>query len=585
MGIAKILGMTWPLRRIAAACAAGVVAAMAFGTAYGQALNPPVPPPAVTAPVPRVTPTPQPQIVPPAAPPQAQVEVPSGPPVKIDEVRLEGVTVYDRSSLAPLYAGIVGFAVPRERLEAVVQALQARYRRDGYLLTVVRGEARAERGRLVFIIRAIEGYINAVKLAGDIGPAGRLAYRFLEHLTHIRPTNNADLERWLLLVQDIPGVTVHAVLRHAPGAGPGAVELVAQLARKPFDAQFQYDNRGSDELGPHEALLSGGSNSFTNFGERIEGTFFNTFNREQIYGQVSVSAFLGDQGLRVHGYAGRGNSEPGGVLAPLRLDSDLTVASAGLGYPVIRSRRLNLSLDGTFDYYDSPLLVTVFSPPLRSEASLRILRGGGSLDFQDAAVADLPAANLAILRLSQGLPAWGAFSDLRLGNTVTFTKVTGELTRVQTLPSFGSLATALKVSLGGQYTQDVLPPSEKFFLGGFRFGRGFFSGEITGDRALGASTELQLNTSFHGLPVVAEKRRFEVQFYGFFDYGESWDLGPLAADHHLASLGLGARSDLTPWLFVELEGVRRLTTRPAGAGPTVSKLSDYAVFSRVVLHY
>jgi hemolysin activation/secretion protein len=375
------------------------------------------------------------------------------------------------------------------------------------------------------------------------------------------------------------------VLRHAPSAGPGAVELVAQLKRKPYDVQFQYDNRGSGELGPNEGLLSGASNSFTNFGERIEGLFFNTFNREQIFGQVNVSAFIGDSGLRALGYAGRGNSEPGGVLAPLKFDNDLTVASAGLSYPLIRSRRLNLSLEGSLDYYDSPLLITVFSPPLRSEASLRILRGGGSLDFQDAFFANLPAGNLATLKLSQGLPTWGAFSDMRLGNTVAFTKVTSEVTRVQTLPSLGNVTTALKVSLGGQYTEDVLPPSEKYFLGGFQFGRGFFNGEITGDRALGSSTELQFNTSFHNVPIVAEKRRLDVQFYGFFDYGKTWDLGPLAEDEHIASFGIGARSDLTRWMFVELEGVRRLTTNPTGGGPAVNNLSDYAAFSRLVLHY
>jgi hypothetical protein len=49
------------------------------------------------------------------------------------------------------------------------------------------------------------------------------------------------------------------------------------------------------------------------------------------------------------------------------------------------------------------------------------------------------------------------------------------------------------------------------------------------------------------------------------------------------SVGLGARSNLTDWLFVDLAGVRRLTTRPNGAN--VSKLPDYMLFSRVVVQY
>jgi hypothetical protein len=125
-------------------------------------------------------------------------------------------------------------------------------------------------------------YITEVKFDGDIDPAGTLAYEFLEHLTWIRPVNNADLERYLLLVQDIPGVSVHAVLRRA--AEPGAVDLVAQLSRKPVNAFAQYDNLGSNEAGPNEMLLRGATNSMTRFGQQFEAIFFNTFNREQLFG-------------------------------------------------------------------------------------------------------------------------------------------------------------------------------------------------------------------------------------------------------------------------------------------------------------
>jgi hemolysin activation/secretion protein len=47
--------------------------------------------------------------------------------------------------------------VPRERLLALVEALQARYREDGYILTVVHGAAEHKDGRLIFVVRATEG--------------------------------------------------------------------------------------------------------------------------------------------------------------------------------------------------------------------------------------------------------------------------------------------------------------------------------------------------------------------------------------------------------------------------------------------
>lgn len=557
--------------------------------AYAQAAPPPAPAPLprpqgiippLTSPLPGVLPQEQPEVVPPL-PPAAEgaPPPPAGPPVRVDEIRIEGVTVYDEAALRALYAGAVGPAVPRARLDAIVQELQTRYREDGYILTVVRGEFQRIGGRVVFVIRAIEGYIGSIKLEGDIGPAGTLVYEFLQNLTAKRPVNNADLERYLLLAGDIPGVTVRAVLRRLTGE-PGAVELVAQLSRKPVSGLVNYDNRGPQDVGPNEILVSGALNSFTSYGERLEAILFNTFSREEIFGQVDGDAFLGANGLRIRGYFGRGNTQPGGVFAPIGFNGDLTIGGGALTYPVIRSRRLNLYVDGDVDVYESVISLAPTTGFPGTGSHLVILRVGGALDYQDSFVAGLPAASSSILKVSRGV---AATSNTRALNQVDFTKFGGEITRVQNLFTVGSVVTALKTSVGGQYTSDILPPSEKFFLGGVRFGRGFFYGQVTGDRAIGSTVELQVNTGFTELPFLPADYRLETQFYGFWDFGRGYNLAPNEVGRTIQSLGLGVRSDLTNWLFVELEGVHRLTVRPQGVD--VSALPGYAFFARVAVHY
>jgi hemolysin activation/secretion protein len=571
-------------RRIARALTALALLLVPVRAGFAQAVDIA---PFVTPPVQKVTPPPTPEVlapVLPATPPPE--EIPSGPPVRVDDVRVEGVTVYDPATLRPLYADLIGATVPREKLLAAVEALQTRYREDGYILTTVHGAAERRGGGLIFVIRATEGYISDVKLDGDIGDAGKLALAMLEHLTSIRPVNNADLERYLLLANDIPGVSAQAVLRRV-SPEPGAVELVAKVARTPFAAQFQFDNRGSPEVGPYEALLTAQSNAFTSVGEQIQGTFFNTFNREQLFGQVDVSGFLNSEGLKLRGYAGRGNTQPGGALTGTGFNADLQIAGVGLSYPVIRTRRLNLSVDGSFDAYDG-VIDTFAAGGMLSDTHLRILRLGGALDFQDAVVAGLPAANSIILKVSQGLPAFGASSNnqalpARVGERNNFSKVTGEMTRVQNLIAIGDAQTAIKASVGGQFTDDILPPSEQYLLGGTRFGRGFFAGEVAGDRALGATVELQLNTGFDNLSPLSPDHRLNVQFYNFFDYGRTYNLIPGSIDQTIDSIGIGARSDVTPWMFVELEGLHRFTTHPDGAN--APKLANEAIFTRIVLRY
>jgi hemolysin activation/secretion protein len=571
-------------RRVASALAVLALILSPARSALAQAIDIA---PFATPPVQKVLPTPSPEVLPPVLPGGPPPEaVPPGAPVHIDGVRVEGVTVYEPATVKPLYADLIGATVPREKLLAAVEALQTRYRDDGYILTTVHAAAETQGGKLIFVIRATEGYIADVKLDGDVGPVGKLVLEMLAHLTSIRPVNNADLERYLLLANDIPGVSAQAVLRQV-SPEPGAVELVAKVARKPFGMQFQFDNRGSPEVGPYEALVTGQSNSFTSVGEEIQATFFNTFNREQLFGQVDVSGFLNSEGLKLRGYAGRGNTQPGGALTGTGFNADLQIAGAGLSYPLIRTRRLNLSFDGNFDTYDG-VIDTLAAGGTLSDTHLRILRLGSSLDFQDVLVAGLPAASSMIMKVSQGLPAFGASANsemlpARPGERNDFSKVTGELTRVQNLIAFGESQTAIKTSLGGQFTNDILPPSEQYLLGGTRYGRGFFAGEVAGDRAVGASVELQLNTGFDKIGLLNPDNRLNVQFYNFFDYGRAYELVPGQPDHTIESVGIGARSNLTPWMSVELEGVDRLTTHVDGAAAT--KLTNYAVFSQIVLHY
>jgi hemolysin activation/secretion protein len=562
------------------------LAAAVLPARFGLAQAPNIAP-LVTPPVPKVVPPPTPEVLPPVAPAAPFPEtVPPGPPVHLDDVRFVGITVYDAASLRAQFADLIGQTVPRERLAAALDALQARYRADGYILTTVHGEAEHQDGRVILVVRATEGYISDVKLDGDIGEATPLAQRILDNLTLIRPTNIADLERYLLLVNDIPGITANGVLRQKPPE-PGAVELVVQLRRAPTAVQFQFDNRASPELGPYEALLVGQANALTRWGTQLQGTFYNTFNREELFGQLDTVGFIGSEGLKLHGYFGRGNTQPGGALAGIGFNADLQIGGASLTYPVIRSRRLNLSLDADADAYDS-LVETFLTAGEASETHLRIGRLGAALDFQDAALGQLPAANQGSLKLSHGFTGLGASKSnslfaARAGNVIDFSKLVGEFTRIQNLKPIGDVQPALKLSVGGQFSNDVLPPSEEYQLGGTRFGRGFFAGEVVGDRALGATVELQLNTGWADASPLTPDQRLDVQFYGFFDYGRGYDLVKGSPDHTIDSLGIGARSNLAPWLFVELEGLHRLTTHPSGALARAD--ANYAIFTRVVAHY
>jgi hemolysin activation/secretion protein len=542
----------------------------------------PVPPaaaPLEVPPIPRVLPPEQPEVQPPAPPAPAPAAPPEGGPIRVDEVHFEGVTVYDQVTLQALAAGAVGPDVPRAKLDEIARALQTKYREDGYILTVVHGSFEGSKEHVVFVVRAVEGYIGEVKLQGDIGPVGLLVYQMLKHLTEKRPVNNSDLERAILLANDIPGVTVKAVLRHE-SAEPGSIELIAELSRKKFSGFVDYDNRGSPEAGPSEMLVSGSTNSFTNRGEQLQALMFTTFNREQIFGQVNADTFLLSDGLHLHTYFGEGNNQPGGILVHTGYDGDLSIGGGELSYPLFRSRRFNWYFNADVDKYDSNISIGSSGNTTLSASHLLMGRLGSAVDVQDALLFDFPAATSLHIKVSRGLVGT---SDTRPSNDVHFNKVSGDLTRVQNLWTIGEVGTALKLAIGGQYSDDILPTSEKFYFGGNQWGRGFWNGEITGDRAVATTVEAEENYIFTGLPYLGDDEgKVPAQFYQFWDYGRAYNIASGDQDTTIQSLGLGVRTDLLPWFTVDLEGVHRLTTHAQSGAPVDGA---YGFLTQVSLHY
>ena len=73
--------------------------------------------------------------------------------------------------------------------------------------------------------------------------------RFLNRLTEKQPIDSLTLERYLLLAQDVPGVSVRAVLEPSSDQ-PGALNLIAQVSRQAVSGMATIDNRAFNQTGP-----------------------------------------------------------------------------------------------------------------------------------------------------------------------------------------------------------------------------------------------------------------------------------------------------------------------------------------------
>lgn len=460
---------------------------------------------------------------------------------------IDGVTAYPADTFEPLYRDRLNGTVSLADIFALAQAVEARYRGDGFVLTrVVVPAQRIADGRVR--LQVVEGRVAEVTVQGDAGAVQNLIETMLAPVNAgSGPTRLATIERALLLVNDLPGISARGTLSPLGGEA-GASRLLVEVKRKPFDGFAAMDNRASRFTGRLSATAGAGMNAFTGLGERLDLIVYSTlFNDEQRLVQMDGQAALSPDGLTLEGLVAYGRGEPGFTLAPADIETESLRASIGLRYPVLRGRRLSLWGTVAFESYDE-----------RDEAanvkfaddSIRTLRAGAEAEFYDG----LGGVTTIAVSGHLGLPILGATEKRdslvsRDAGSGRFAKITAELTRHQHFLTLDDVSLDGLVTVAGQWASRALLADQEFRLGGYRFGRGYAPGELSGDDGVGLSSELQLNTSV----APGEGTTLPLQLYGFFDAGQVWNRDPGSQDDHLSSTGGGVRVFFEQIARAELE--------------------------------
>ncbi|SFK80383.1 ShlB/FhaC/HecB family hemolysin secretion/activation protein [Falsiroseomonas stagni] len=566
---------------------------IALGTMLAGGPAPAQVPPPLPGIIERVAPPEAPALGPALLPPEPQATTGPGAArrLPIGRIAITGNSALPASLLRPM---LEGQEATLAEVEAARLAILGTYRAAGFAYVAVAASAsRGADDRIDLRFTVTEGFIADIALDGaGIGPAEQQVRRFLAPLVGQRPLPHGALERALLLAGDIPGMEARGLLRPMQG-DPGALQLVVRLTRRPLTGFASLDNRGYSLTGAWQGLLVGQVNSLTRFGERTELALLRTDANGQGFAQLSQEWFIGGSGLKLRAFAGAGRAAPGSALAALGYLGETRVAGIGLSHPLIRSRPRNLMLTAQVDAFDSEVQTRPFPDAARQTASrdsVRALRLGVEAQAQDAWLAFLPAVatSTATLRLHRGLEALGASDGsgggtARAGSDFGFTRLIAEASRLQPLlvPAEGWLLSAYGIA-AAQWTDDWLPPAEKFYLGGNRLGRGFHAGQLSGDRAIAGTAELQLATEFD-LRWPNGGTRLGTQFYLFRDEARAADNGSDIAARHLASWGGGIRLQFDERAQIDVEAVRRLTRTPEGAGVRV--LEADGVYLRLLLRY
>jgi hemolysin activation/secretion protein len=489
-------------------------------------------------------------------PPVPQVRAPEAtlvrdrkPLFKLTGVSIGGATAISAETLAAAYRPYLGRTVSKADLADITTKISEMYREAGYSLSRALIPPQDINGGRIRI-KVVEGAISDVVLKGD--GAEQFGIRsLLTPLTQERPARLATLERQLLLASDIPGIRIADTALEELGAGSGKFRLIVFVEAWRVYTTLGLDNRGTPPVGPLQGYVASAVNSLLQASDTLAVNLSTIpdATQENGYSRVLYEMPLGLNGTRLSASVSYGEVWPNDETRATNTHTATTTAALKATFVAWRGRDSSLWLSAAAAYSD---VVQENDQGTKYNDHVRTASLSGDYQLQDR----FGGFNYFSAALTHGADIMGASQKddpllSRDDGSGRFWKFNYAYTRFQKLSDVWSL----NVSTIGQLASTGLLASEEFYLGGALFGRGYNSGELSGDSAVAASIELRFD----------QETRLGMlkgyQLYGFLDGGRVWDFGNGATS--LSSAGGGIRFYFPEQLQAGIEVAVPLTYRPS----------------------
>lgn len=475
----------------------------------------------------------------------------------VQRIEVEGVSALPAQAVREMVAPLEGREITLAELVVLANRLTATYRNEGFILAqVVVPEQRIEPQAASVRLQAIEGFVDAVRFTGDEAGDTERLNALASAIRAARPLTATALERYLLLLNDIPGLRAATTLTPSPSLA-GAADLEIRLSRGAWGAEVSIDNRGSRAVGPWRATVELEAFGLTG-PSRTSGKLVSTADRQLRYGQFRHEQLVNSEGTKLTLNISHARSRPAlpASLGALSFETASSTFEIGLQHPLKRSRSENLYARASLTGYDGEAIT---NGTLTSLDRTRALRLGLTWDRADS----MQGLNIIDVELARGFAGLGATAAddpnrSRMAARPDFAKATLYAARLQSLAPRWAVLLAAQA----QYAATGLPSPELFGLGGEPFGRGYESSELVGDHGAALKLELRFsgNTELSWLPAYT--------LYAFYDAGAVRRKLPLNEDVQtsLSSAGVGLRFGAASGISGFLEVAQPLTLLVASRG-------------------
>ena len=408
------------------------------------------------------------------APVRPTVVMPEGVTVAVSGFRISGAVSYPVEKLEELVKPWVGRRLDIAGLNEAAGAITRHYQAGGHLLSYAYLPAqRVADG--VIELAVLEGRLEGVQIvaAQDVRLRDEVVQAHTERLTADGPLLQARVERQLLLLNDIAGVTARAAF--TPGASTGAADVVVSVAEdEPLEVRGELNNHGGKSTGIYRAGISVQLRDAFGWGDVTTARALTSNKGGLVTGSLATSVPFGGDGFKLGANLSHLKYALAGDFKRLGAVGSANVVGVDASYPLLRTADRNLGIKAGFEHRelsDELQLLGTLNKKRNDVAELT-----ASADVRDSfGGASAGSATVSMGRLAQGATA------------TQWRKLGAQAARQQAVSGpwslYGRVAT--------QYTGSSLDSSEKMGLGGPGAVRAYAAGEASVDAGSIVTLELR----------------------------------------------------------------------------------------------
>ncbi len=404
---------------------------------------------------------------------------------EIKVIRITGNTRFSTGTLHALVSSDEGKKLTLGQLHQLAGKITGYYRSHGYPLARALIPAQIIRNGVIRI-KVLEARYGKIKLNNRSRVIDRLLQATIAPLKSGEVVGGRKLNRALLLLSDIPGISVNAALKS--GAMVDTSDLDVNIGATPMvEGNLSADNYGNQYTGLARVGAEIRIANPLHFGDELTLSGLSS-GRDLVYGRAGYDAVVNGYGTRFGAAYSALHYILGGSLSNMGGYGTARIVSGWMRQPLLRGRRINLHAQVQYDYQHLRDRVDVAR--IRTDRDLMDWVGSISGDARDGFLSG--AINSWSLSWTAGRvsfkDATAQASDAATARTSgRFYKWDGSFARLQGLGA----KTSLYLAVSGQWTTYNLDSLEKLVVGGPYDVRAYDVGMLSADTGYRGTVELQ----------------------------------------------------------------------------------------------